>query len=443
MTSFDLAVVGGGPAGLATVLAAQELAPSWRVLWYRGSRSGFVPAYAGLDPVHRLNVPVERMGLDAARPVDFLEWLHARHPERGVRPGDFVPRTWFGDYLEARQATLRGPPVLDARTRDLGGLARANGHWRLIEAEGGETPARRVALCLGLPGGQAPAAAPAHWVSDPWAWWRALPEGPLPLAAEDEVLLVGSGLTAVDLALGLRARGFVGSIRVVSPRGRWSMPHAPTPPLPAEALAALDAGMANAGSARRLLRLLRDFAARHPWRAVLDALRPATNPYWAALPLAEQARLLRHGFGPWNRHRHRMAPDVLATLEADAGLRLERGRIEIDAGGRLCCRHAGTVAVVEAALVLDCRGPAFRAALQGDGLLAELVRAGVLSAHPLGTGVRTPADASLAVLGAARFGEAFETLAIPELRQQAVEAVRRWVGAESGDDPPSIAASMV
>ena len=437
MISFDLAVVGGGPTGLATVLAAQAIAPSWRVLWYRGRQPGFVPAYAGLHPVHRLNVPVERMGLDAAQPVDFLDWLQARHPERGVRPGDFAPRTWFGDYLEARQAGLRGPPALDARPQDLQGVVPSKGQWRLIAANGDETYARRVALCLGLPGGQAPAAAPAHWIADPWAWWRALPEGPLPLVETDEVLLVGSGLTAVDLALGLRARGFAGSIRAVSPRGHWSLPHAPTPPLPAAALAALDAELTGAGRARRLFRLLREAAAHHPWRAVLDALRPATNRYWAALPLVEQARLLRHGFGPWNRHRHRMAPDVRATLDADAGLRLERGRILVDAEGRLWRRHAGSEEAIDATLVLDCRGPAFRAAMQGEGLLARLVRSGVLDVHPLGTGVCTPADASLAVLGAARFGEAFETLAIPELRQQAVDTVRRWLEAEAAGDRPS------
>ena len=34
---------------------------------------------------------------------------------------------------------------------------------------------------------------------------------------------------------------------------------------------------------------------------------------------------------------------------------------------------------------------------------------------------------SLAVIGAARFGERFETTAVPELRQQAVEVVRRWL----------------
>ena len=55
------------------------------------------------------------------------------------------------------------------------------------------------------------------------------------------------------------------------------------------------------------------------------------------------------------------------------------------------------------------------------------MRDGVLAAHPLGTGVRTPENPSLAVIGAARFGERFETTAVPELRQQAVEVVRRWL----------------
>jgi hypothetical protein len=41
------------------------------------------------------------------------------------------------------------------------------------------------------------------------------------------------------------------------------------------------------------------------------------------------------------------------------------------------------------------------------------VRDGVLEAHPLGTGVRTPVDPSLTVIGAARFGERFETSAVP------------------------------
>jgi uncharacterized NAD(P)/FAD-binding protein YdhS len=433
MIEFDLAVVGGGPAGLCTTLAARALAPAWRIAWCRGPEPAFLPAYAGNSLVHRLNVPVERMGLVAEAPVDFYDWLQHEHPARAVAPGQFVPRRWFGDYMAARAAGCGA----EERGGAVAAVERAGEGWRLAfvpaSAEGAaaEAPlqARRVALCLGMPAGLPMPNAPAHWVADPWAWWRALPASGVPLAPGDTVLVVGSGLTAVDMVLGLRERGFAGRLRVVSPAGAWSQPHAAAAPLDAETREQLDEALDAADGARALVHALRAFGAAHPWRAVVDALRADTNARWAALAPDEQRRLLRHGFGAWNRHRHRMAPDVAATLEADAALSIERGRVHVDAAGTLWKRHRGLDERLEVALALDCRGPGFRAALAGDSLLARLVRGGVLEAHPLGTGVRPPAEPTLAVLGAARFGERFETSAVPELRQQALEAVRRWVAA--------------
>ncbi len=430
---YDLAVIGGGPAAVATVLSAHALRPQWRVLWCRGpedSARGYWPAYGGNSLRHRLNVPVERMGLDAEAPVDFFDWLRREHPERDAVPGQFVPRCWFGEYLAARVQASH-PAVCFGAVRAL----RKHGDvWRIDLDDGGPDgdagfapTARRLALCLGMPAGLPMPHAPRHWVADPWAWWRALPADGVPLRDNDTVLVVGSGLTAVDMVLGLRERGFRGRIRAVSPGGRWSHPHAPATPLAADVREALDDALDEASSARQVLAVLRDFAAHHPWRAVIDALRADTNARWAALAPEEQRRLLRHAFGVWNRHRHRMAPDVCAALDADPTLSLEPGRIRVDAEGRILKRHRASEAALDVALALDCRGPGFRAALAGDSLLARLVRDGVLEAHPLGTGVRTPSDASLAVIGAARFGERFETSAVPELRQQAVESVRRFL----------------
>lgn len=442
MNDFDLAVVGGGPAGLCTVLAANALAPDWRVAWCRGPEGDFLPAYGGNSLVHRLNVPVERMGIDADAPVDFFDWLRLEHPERAVQPGDFVPRRWFGEYLAHRAAqagveecvgAVREVSRCAARDPDgrpgLGSPATSAG-WCLELDDGCRLQATRVALCLGLPAGPPMPHAPAHWVADPWAWWRDSAHAPLPLAATDTMLLVGSGLTAVDMVLGLRDRGFSGRIRVVSPAGAWSHPHAPYLPLEHGTREQLDAALDVADGARGLLRVLRRFAATNPWRAVIDALRADTNARWAALGVVEKRRLLRHAFGAWNRHRHRMAADVAATLEADAALSIEPGRIVVDASGRVLKRHHGRETPMDAALVLDCRGPGFRAALTGDSLLARLVRSGLLDAHPLGTGVRPPVDPTLAVLGAACFGERFETVAVPELRRQGVETVRRWLAIE-------------
>jgi len=427
---YDLAVIGGGPAAVATVLAAQALQPQWRVLWCRGpedSARGYLPAYGGNSLLHRLNVPVERMGLDAEAPVDFFDWLRREHPERDVLPGQFVPRRWFGEYLAARVQASDSATCFGA----VRALRKHDDMWRIDLGDGGSEgqrasapTARRVALCLGMPAGLPMPHAPRHWVADSWAWWRALPANGVPLRDNDTVLVVGSGLTAVDMVLGLRERGFRGRIRAVSPGGRWSQAHAPAAPLAPDVREALDEALDEAITARDVLGVLRHFASRHPWRAVIDALRADTNARWAGLAPDEQRRVLRHVFGTWNRHRHRMAPDVCAALDADAALSLEPGRIRVDAEGRIIKRDRFGETVLDVALALDCRGPGFRAALAGDSLLARLVRDGVLEAHPLGTGVRTPVDPSLTVIGAARFGERFETSAVPELRQQAVEALR-------------------
>ena len=437
---FDLAVVGGGPAGLATVLAARAQAQHWRVVWCRGPTRAFIPAYDGNSLVHRLNVPIERMGLDADAPVDFLSWLQREHPERDVQPGQFVPRRWFGEYLAHRACHadvverigevrgLASVPSLDARNASGAGSA-----WRVCLDNGASVLASRIALAVGLPAGLPMPHAPPHWVADPWAWWRDTADESPSLSARDTVLLVGSGLTAVDMALGLRERGFGGRIRAVSPGG-WPQPHAPASPLDAGTRAALDAALDAAvdtgGRARVVLHAIRSACSTQSWRAVIDALRASTNPRWSALPLKEQRRLLRHAFIVWNTHRHRMAPDVLAALHADAALTIEPGRVRVEADGRIVKRHRGAEETLDVALALDCRGPGFRAALAGDSLLARLVRDGLLDAHPLGTGVRAPSDPNLAVIGAARFGECFETTAVPELRQQAVEVVRAWLEVE-------------
>lgn len=444
--TYDLAVIGGGPAGVATVLAARAQAPHWRVLWCRGPEAAardFLPAYGGNSPVHRLNVPVERMGLDAQAPVDFFDWLRQQHPARDVQPGQFVPRGWFGEYLRARIADSGA----EARFGAVGKVARDGDAWRIAlersddidqprhgdaRASSPDVFAHRVALCLGMPGGATMPDAPPHWIADPWAWWRALQADVAATARwprpDDTVLVVGSGLTAVDMVLGLRERGFTSRIRAVSPGGRWSEAHAPAAPLGPEAREALEAALDEAVSAGDVLRAIRLATRQHPWRAVVDALRADTNARWAALALDEQRRLLRHAFGHWNRHRHRMAPDVLSRLSNDAALSIEPGRVHV-LDGRVVKRHRGVETPLDVALALDCRGPGFRSALRGDSLLARLVRDGVLEPHPLGTGVRTPRDASLAVVGAARFGERFETTAVPELRQQAVEVIRRWTTA--------------
>lgn len=425
MSAADLAVIGGGAAGLFAIREVIRHQPALSVLWFAPEAHPGA-AWATDCPSHLLNVPVERMG--AREPGDFLHWLQAQSGERSVTAGEFLPRICYGDYLlalrDALPATVRRIP---ARVEQL--LRHPTG-WMLQGAT--ETAcARRVIVAVGMPRPTA-----THPLQEAWDWWFS----EAPLANEAEVLLVGSGLTAVDMVLGLRQRGHRGLITVISPTGRWPESHTPTTPMAAEATADLIADLRAASSGPAIVARLRAAAEHWPWRAVIDALRASSNSIWESWPAALRARLLRHAFATWNLYRHRMAPAAATQLAGDAQLLLLPGRVKVDQG-RLWRVHRGIRSELQAALALDCRGPPFAALSAGNRWLRCLLDQGELDAHPLGSGLSMPLKPDLALIGAANFGALFETTAVPELRAQASALADRWFGPGAGathrDAPPA------
>lgn len=123
------------------------------------------------------------------------------------------------------------------------------------------------------------------------------------------VLLVGSGLTAIDAALLLDANGFGGRILALSRRGLAPRRHADTPPVtplrerPAATLSAL-------------VRHVRCVAQEQGWRGAVDSLRPVTQMMWGAADPVTRARFLRHLRPYWDVHRHRLAPSIAEAVDA-------------------------------------------------------------------------------------------------------------------------------
>src|SRR5690349_15176170 len=96
MNGTRVVVVGGGCSG---VLATRELldAGFHVTLIDPAAQPGRGIAYGAAAPWHLLNSPVGAMSADPDRPDDFLQWCRVRN--RATAPTDFVPRTWYGDYL--------------------------------------------------------------------------------------------------------------------------------------------------------------------------------------------------------------------------------------------------------------------------------------------------------------------------------------------------------
>jgi uncharacterized NAD(P)/FAD-binding protein YdhS len=244
----------------------------------------------------------------------------------------------------------------------------------------------------------------------------------------DPVLLIGTGLTMIDLVLSLDSAGYSGTILAVSRRGLVPRSHAEFDAAPVEA------GDVPSGSVRSIWRWLRRRSAEVGWRAAVDSLRPYSHPLWQGLDVAEQRRFLRHARPWWDVHRHRIAPEVAATVAR----MIAEGRLEIRAG-RIVGAHRGERRVeveiqrrgADAAQTLgfayafNCTGPLHSIGRTRDPLLRSLLDSG--AAHPDQLGLGFAVDDSsragdrLWAIGPLTKGRYWEIIAVPDIREQAAE----------------------
>ncbi|WP_369696701.1 FAD/NAD(P)-binding protein [Streptomyces sp. XD-27] len=444
-----------------------------------GPEAGAGTAYATQDPRHRLNVPAGNMSCYPDDAGHFLRWL-VRHGDPRATATDFVPRGRFGGYLADALADAavraRGAAALRHVRARATGCSWAGARAALALSDGSVLHADAAVLATGPltgRGGWVPGALrrSPRFVADAWA------PGALdgPLACDRDVLLVGTGLTAVDVALSLDRLGR--TVHAVSRTGALPRPHAatPLPPVaPPEPLEGLPLRQLRCRVYRHVRRTVRSHG---DWRPALDGLRPLTARLWGTLTPEERDEFLARDRSLWNIHRHRMAP---ATAEAVAGLRRAR-RLTVSAGqvasvaqadvasqtGAVSDRADSAAAdlcvtlddgrVLRVGWVVDCTGPETHPARSGDPLHRGLLEAGLAAPGPLGIGYATDADgrllgpggdarAPLWTLGAHRRGELWESTAIPEIRVQAARVaevlVDRPAAAARGAAHPEPAGPM-
>ena len=429
MTRPKVAVVGGGAAGALQALHLKRAGIADVTLIERARAPGRGVAYSTARPEHLLNVPARRMSALADDPDHFTRWFEAR---AGGGEEDFAPRMLYGDYLaellgEAGIATVRGEAV------DL-----ADG---ILLADGGRIEADSVILAPGnlkpaTPPGIEPAALGALWVDDPWA--EGIADG---LGEGDIVLLIGTGLTAVDSALTLNAVGFPGRIVALSRRGLAPRAHGPREPMvaPREDLPP---------GCTAMLRRVRARGEEIGWRSAVHELRGVTQALWGAAGEAERRRFLRHLRPWWDVHRHKVAPAVgetIETMQSAAQLTVAAGKLvaaEADGDRALVsfrARGSDEVETLRVARIVNCTGPETNIVRSGEPLLYALVAAGRIRPDPLKIGIDVDRDCRtldadgaashrLYAIGPLTRGTFWESVAVPDIRTQAARVAARIAG---------------
>jgi len=216
----DVVIVGGGFSG--TMVAAQLLRadPNARIALVEERKAvGRGLAYSTDCEHHLLNVPAGRMSAWPDRPDHFVQWLASIG--RTYATTDFVPRSLFGRYVSEQ---LEGDRLHVIHQRAIHATRRGPG-CRVRLRGGAELSARALVLALGNPppANLVPLSHPAV-VQDPWAP-GVLRQGP----SSGTVMLLGTGLTMVDVAVAMDANGYRGPFVALSRHGLLPQAHSEAP----------------------------------------------------------------------------------------------------------------------------------------------------------------------------------------------------------------------
>ena len=418
-------------------------------------RARFGPglAYSTNNDAHLLNVPAGKMSAFGAVPEHFLDWL--RDPKSGAlpqaAPHTFVSRRLFGRYVEhlieheasshhGRLKSIRGEVV---RIRPNRGRAVAT------LADGSQIDADRVVLALGNFPPSDPEAEQQELYSsssyrrDPWH-----PGALRNLDPDAPVLLIGSGLTMVDIVLSLLKQEHNGMIHSISRHGLIPRHHAQSVPLKPPEFDSCSI------TTRALLRRVRNRIDERPdepsaWRSVVDSLRPITQKLWRQAAPLERRRFHRHLRPWWDVHRHRVPPAIGERI----GRAVQAGQLVFHAGriqgydlsrGSVIVTFRSTVreepSRIEVARIVNCSGPATDYEKIDDPLVAQLIGEGIARPDPLRLGLDVAdnlhvigGDGNVSELvyavGPPTKGALWEITAVPDLRTQ-VELLARTIASE-------------
>lgn len=443
-----IVIIGGGFSGTLTAINLARLSSvPLHVFIINGTR---IPcrgiAYSTKNGSHLLNVVARNMSALADQPNHFVEWLGTRSEyidlPLPVLREKFIPRRVYGDYLQNVFQWYSG--TLDAEKMRLEwvhdealDVLTEGQQAKVILKDGPAITADKVILAVG---NQAPApfrlrgldVHNSHYIGNPWMGW----EEKLP-SKDQDLLLIGTGLTMVDTFLSLQDLGWQGRLVAVSRHGLLPLSHFKGfdyPELLDDKTAALNL--------RQIFSIFtnhyRAAQARNLNPAILvDKLRPFTQRIWQNFSLFEKRQFNRHFRTRWNVMRHRIAPEIHRQLREA----ITHRRLEVVPGRLSECRNAGPLLKItvethgakrsfEVGSVINCTGPQESYFPAESILLNNLVSRGTVQVDEMNMGIKIAPNFSvlnhegrnsqtLFALGSLLRGTLWETTAVPELRSQA------------------------
>ncbi|MGL3607565.1 FAD/NAD(P)-binding protein [Rhizobium sp. G187] len=451
-----LAIIGGGYTGaiIARHLAERAHERIDQILVFEPrAELGAGLAYSAPDPSLRLNVAAHRMRAVPGDPGAFAAWLKktgrlSADVSAVTDSGIYARRSDFGDFMgELLRPHMETGRVLHVREQVVS-MERTSAGWTLFTKSGTPTVVDAVVIATGHAPAKTPFQIPTHLMRTGQCIAAGDIGGLKRISTDETILIVGSGLSALDALSCLKSRNHRGPITILSRSGLLPRSHArgdfsPYGDFTLEQPTAIS-----------VLRRFRDVVAELtrdgvPWQSAMDALRHQGQTLWMQMPQQEQRRVLRHLRRWYEVHRFRVPPQIEALLQTEVGDapvtflsgRLTKvgshgDRIRVDLSRRI----TRTAETLEVDRIIVATGPDQSNVLDYQPFLKNLADQGILRPDRLGLGIdcdhlcraislRGNPQPSIVVAGPLTRGRFGEITGVPEIASQAsaiVDYLLRW-----------------
>ncbi|MCS5708523.1 FAD/NAD(P)-binding protein [Candidatus Berkiella cookevillensis] len=406
--NFNIAIIGAGFSGSTLAIQLKKIATTAiRIaLINDSSQINRGLAYSTSEQYHLLNVPAGKMSAFEDHADDFVSWLkeHENCKMGGENISEqFFPRKLYGTYLESRfTETLKDkhmPAHIESISAQAIQLCKKENQYHITLNNAETLIADKLILAIGNP-------KPINvlknygleqhknYLIDPWSFnqIKAIP-------TTAPIVIIGTGLTAIDILLSLQNQKHAGKIYLLSRHSLLPKVHEPYTPLPAQILSD------HFKTPKHALAYIRHKIKSENlnWRAVVDSLRPITQNIWLQWNHDDRVKFMRHLKSFWEVHRHRIAPQVNATLQA----MLSSGQAQV-INAKLSAitqstnnfklslnkKHDKASILIDAGYIINSTGPNYLS-LYDTALFQSLVQQNLITWDPLKLGFAVDNDFQL------------------------------------------------
>lgn len=379
----ELVIIGDGFA--AAVMAVHLLRrgiPKHAITVVGSGELGKGNAYNCASPFFRLNVREDLPIIFSEDPLHFARWAQQNidDPQAKTEAGYFYRRQDFGRYVSELITQESELEQIKAKVLSLSGTEN---NWHLELDNQSTLIAKQVIIAAGNPSPiwpcsviqQQSASAITRLIENPWTGHFLEDIDP-----QENIILLGGGLTALDAINALEGRNHQGLISVISPRALFPPEQAPwqkqgQPSWPQKV------------SPARLIRFMRNYLPSTPtnsaeWQSAWEELRPNLNSLWQQFsPLQKKSLFKRLGW-LWSLYRFRASPQTIAAykrLKDKNQIQFVIGRAkEITCSESKVTVLLGDGIEVEGDRILNCTGVA------SDQLLQQMIKDSLAITDPLG-----------------------------------------------------------